>query len=90
MAVMVTMTLPIDAQAYRGMHGQLLPVASAQGLLFHSACEVGGRVRVTDFWPSAEAWTSFLEGPMTEGMKAAGMALPDDVEVTEVLSADAG
>ena len=90
MAVMVTMTLPIDEQAYRAMHGQLLPLAISQGILFHSAHEVGGQVKVVDFWPSADAWTSFSEGPMAAGMKAAGMTPPGDVEITEVLSADAG
>ncbi len=76
---MVSLPAPDDAaatavQATDRPDGSSDTLPSAQGLL----------------WPSAEAWTSFLEGPMTEGMKAAGMALPDDVEVTEVLSADAG
>ncbi len=87
MAVMVTLTLPLDTQAYQGMHGQMLPVAISHGLLFHAAHEVGDQVRVIDFWPSPEAWTSFLEGPMAEGMQAAGIALPDDVEITPVLNA---
>jgi hypothetical protein len=90
MAVMVTMTLPIDTPTYQGMHAQLLPVALEHGVLFHSAHAVGDQVRVIDFWPSAEVWNGFLNGPMVEGMKAAGLSLPDDVEITEVLSATGG
>jgi hypothetical protein len=88
MAVMVTMTLKIDKQTYQSMHGQLLPLAISNGLLFHSAHEVNSEVGVVDFWPSPEAWNSFAEGPMAEGMKAAGLAPPDDVKITPVLSAD--
>ena len=88
MAVMVTMTLKLDEQTYRSLHPQMLPQAISAGLLFHSAHEVGSGVRVVDFWPSPEAWRSFLEGPMAEGMKAAGIALPDDIEITPVLNAD--
>jgi hypothetical protein len=41
-----------------------------------------------DFWPSADAWNSFAEGPMAEGMTAAGIAPPDDVKITPVLNAN--
>ncbi len=88
MAVMVRFRLKADAQTYQSMHGQLLPVAISAGLLFHSAHEVGSEVGIVDFWPSPEAWRSFLEGPVTEGLTAAGIALPDDIEITPVLNAD--
>jgi hypothetical protein len=88
MAVMVTMTLPIDTQTYQSMHGQMLPQAMSKGLLFHSAHGVGNQVRVVDFWPSPEDWNSFADGPMAEGMKAAGLTPPDDVTITPVLNAD--
>jgi hypothetical protein len=88
MAVMVTATLKTDAQTYQSLHPQMLPLAVSAGLLFHSAHEVGGQVAVVDFWPSADAWNSFAEGPMAEGMTAAGIAPPDDVKITPVLNAN--
>jgi hypothetical protein len=88
MAVMVTATLKTDTQTYRKLHPQMLPLAISEGLLFHSAHEVNGQVAVVDFWPSAEAWNSFAQGAMAEGMKAAGLEPPDDVTITPVLSAD--
>jgi hypothetical protein len=88
MAVMVTFTLNTNAETYQGLHEKLLGLAIPAGLLFHSAHEVGSQVGIVDFWPSAEAWSSFSEGPMAEGMKAAGVAPPDDLKVTPVLNAD--
>ena len=88
MAVMVTFTLDTDAATYQGMHAQLLPVAKAAGMLFHSGREVEGGIGIVDFWPSAEAWQAFLEGPITEGMKAMGRDVPTGIEVTPLLSAD--
>jgi hypothetical protein len=88
MAVMVTFTLKADAKTYRDLHGKMLGLALPAGLLFHSAHEVGSQVGIVDFWPSAEAFGSFSEGPLAEGMKAAGIAPPDDVEITPVLNAD--
>ena len=88
MAVMVTFTLDTDAATYQGMHAQLLPVAQAAGMLFHSGREVEGGIGIVDFWPSAEAWQAFLEGPITEGMKAMGRDVPTGIEVTPLLSAD--
>jgi hypothetical protein len=88
MAVMVTFTLKTDVETYQALHGQMLGLAIPAGMLFHSSHEVGGQVGIVDFWPSAEAWQSFLEGPLAEGMKASGMAPPDDLKVTPVLNAD--
>ncbi len=88
MAVMVTFTLKCDVETYRGMHDQMLGLAIPAGMLFHAAHEVGGEVGIVDFWPSAEAWNSFAEGPLAEGMKAGGMAPPDDLKITPVLDAD--
>ena len=87
MAVMVTFTLATDAATYQSMHGQLLPAAKSAGLLFHSGREVEGGVGIVDFWPSAEAWQRFLEGPVTQGASAMGLSIPDDVEVVAVLTA---
>ena len=89
MAVMVTFTLKSDVETYRGMHDQMLGLAIPAGMLFHSAHEVGSQVGIVDFWPSAEAWQSFAEGPLGEGMKAGGIAPPDDLKITPVLDADA-
>jgi len=89
MAVMVTFTLKSDVETYRGMHDQMLGLAIPAGMLFHSAYEVGGQVGIVDFWPSADAWQSFAEGPLAEGMKAGGIAPPDDLKITPVLDADA-
>jgi len=57
-------------------------------MLFHSAHEVDGQVAVVDFWPSAEAFQSFMAGPAGEGMQASGIPAPDDVAFTTVLNAD--
>ena len=68
--------------------GRCLSWRSRPGLVFHSAHEVGGQVGIVDFWESAEAWRKFSEGPLAEGMKASGIAPPDDLKVTPVLNAD--
>lgn len=88
MAVMVTFTLKSDVETYRAMHPQMLGLAIPAGMLFHSAYEVGDQVGIVDFWPSVEKWQAFLEGPLGEGMKASGIAPPDDLKVTPVLDAD--
>ncbi len=88
MAVMVTFTLKADPKTYQDLHGKMLGLALPAGLLFHSAHEVGGQVGIVDFWPSAEAFRSFSEGALAEGMKGAGIAPPDDVQFTPVLNAD--
>jgi len=87
MAVMVTFTLATDAATYQSMHSQLLPAAKSAGLLFHSGREVEGGVGIVDFWPSAEAWQAFLDGPVTQGANAMGLSVPDEIEVTPVLTA---
>jgi hypothetical protein len=88
MAVMVTLTLKTDVATYQALHEQLLSAAIPAGMLFHSAYEADGYVAVVDFWPSAEAFQEFMEGPAGEGMQASGIAAPDDVKVTPVLNAD--
>jgi hypothetical protein len=88
MAVMVTFTLKTDRKTYESIHPQMLPVAIAAGMLFHSAHEAGDQVGIVDFWPSAEAWNSFSNGPLADGMKAAGISPPDDLKITPVLHAD--
>jgi hypothetical protein len=88
MAVMVTFTLKTDVETYQSLHAQMLTMAIPAGMLFHSSHEIGGQVGIVDFWPSAEAWSSFSEGPLAEGMKAGGIAPPDDLKVTALLNAD--
>ena len=88
MAVMITFTLKADPKTYQSLHGQMLGMAKPAGLLFHSSREAGGQVAIVDFWPSAEAWQAFSAGPLAEGMKAAGIAPPDDLKVTPLLNAD--
>jgi hypothetical protein len=88
MAVMVTFTLKADSKTYQAVHPQMLPLALSAGLLFHSAHELGDQVGIVDFWPSAEAWNNFANGSLAEGMKAAGIEPPDDLEITPVLNAD--
>jgi hypothetical protein len=85
---MVTLTLDTDVQTYQALHDQLLEAAIPAGMLFHSAHEAGGKVRVVDFWPSADSFQAFMAGPAGEGMRASGIAVPDDVEFTPVLNAD--
>jgi hypothetical protein len=70
------------------MHARLLSMARSAGLLFHSGRESGGQIAILDFWPSEEAWQAFSTGPMGQGMKAAGIAPPDDLKITSVLNAD--
>ena len=90
MAVMVSFTLKADRQTYESMHPQMLPMAKQSGMVFHTSREVGGQVAIIDIWPSAATWQAFAEGPLAEGMKASGIAAPDDLEVTELINADAG
>jgi hypothetical protein len=85
---MVTLTLKTDVQTYQALHEQLLQAAIPAGMLFHSAYEADGNISVTDFWPSAEAFQTFMAGPAGEGMKASGIPMPDDVKFTPLLNAD--
>jgi hypothetical protein len=85
---MVTFTLKADTATYESLHAQMLSMARPAGMLFHSSHEVGGQVAIVDFWPSADAWREFSTGPLAEGMKGAGIAPPDDLEVTPLLNAD--
>jgi hypothetical protein len=87
---MVTFTLKTDPGTYQSLHGQMISLAKPAGMLFHSSHEVGGQVGIVDFWPSADAWGAFSQGPLAEGMKAAGIAPPDDLKITPVLNADVG
>ena len=88
MAVMVTFTLKTDPSTYQKLHAQMIALAHTAGMLFHSGRAVGNQVGIVDFWPSDEAWRKFSEGPLAEGMKSAGIAPPDDLQVTPVLNAD--
>ena len=88
MAVMVTFTIKTDKATYQSLHARMLALARPAGLLFHSGRESGGRIAIVDFWPSEEAWTTFSTGPLADGMKGAGLAPPDDLEITPVLNAD--
>jgi len=90
MAVMVTLTLKLDAATYQAAHGELLKAAREAGLIFHSGREVDGGIGVVDFWPSADAFQAFFNGPASERFAAAGVEPPDDVEFAEVLNADRG
>ncbi len=87
MAVMVTFTLKTDPATYQSMHAQMLALAIPAGLLFHSGREVGGQVGIVDFWASDQAWGTFSEGPLADGMKVAGIAPPDDLKITPLLNA---
>jgi len=88
MAVMCRFTLKTDVETYQTLHGQTIGQALLSGLLFHSAHEVGSHIGIVDFWPSAEAFQQFMEGTAGEGMKANGIAAPDDVQITPLLNAD--
>jgi hypothetical protein len=88
MAVMVTLTIKTDVATYRRLHEQMLTMARSAGLLFHSGREVPGGIAVVDFWPSEEAFQKFSAAALAEGMRAAGLAQPDDLKITPVLSAD--
>jgi len=88
MAVMVTFTLKTDPATYQGLHSHMLGRAIPAGMLFHSSHEVGGQVGIVDFWPDAETWNAFSQGPLAEGMKGAGISPPDDLEITPLLNAN--
>ena len=90
MAVMVTLTIKTDATTYQKAHAGLISAAGSAGLLFHSGREVPGGVAVIDFWPTAEAFQGFMAGPGGQGLAGLGIAQPDDVEITPVLTADNG
>jgi len=89
MAVMVTLTLKTDEQTYQSMHPQMLPMAREPGLLFHSSHAAGDQVAIVDFWPSEDVWNAFAAGALAEGMKASGIAMPDDIKFTPLLHAEA-
>jgi len=89
MAVMVTLTIKTDVATYQRLHGQMLAMARSAGLLFHSGREVPGGIAVVDFWPSEDAFRSFSTTALAEGMRGAGLAQPDDLKITPVLTADA-
>ncbi len=88
MAVMVSFTLKTDPATYEALHGQMLSMALPAGMLFHTSHEVGGQVGIVDVWPSEDAWNSFSNGALAEGMKASGIAPPDDLKITPLINAD--
>jgi len=88
MAVMVTFTLRTDSKTYQSLREHVLAVALPAGLLFHSSHEVGDQVAIVDFWPTEDAWNAFAGGPLAQGMKAAKIPPPDDLQITPLLSAD--
>ncbi len=90
MAVMVTMTLKTTAATYEKAHAGLIAPASAAGLIFHSGREVPGGVAVVDFWSTAEAFQGFMSGAAGQALAALGIAQPDDVAFTPVLTASKG
>ena len=55
MAVMVTFTLKTDAATYQKVHAQMLTVARAGGMLFHSGRAVGNQIGILDFWPDRKS-----------------------------------
>jgi hypothetical protein len=90
MAVMVTLTLKMDPAAYQQVHAGLIGAARSAGLIFHSGREAPGGVAVVDFWPTAEAFQAFMDGPAGEALAASGIEPPNDVIFTPVLTADRG
>ena len=89
MSVIVTFTLKTDVATYQALHSQLLAVARPAGLLFHASYEAPAGVAIVDFWPTAEAFQSFMGGPAGEGLKAQGIPAPDDLKIMPVLNAGA-
>jgi hypothetical protein len=87
-AVMVRFTLKTDESTYQSLHAQMLSMARPAGMLFHSSHAVGDHVGIVDFWPSDDAWQAFAAGPLAEGMKGAGIAPPDDLEIVQLINAD--
>ena len=64
-------TLKTDVETYRQHDPEAAWCRYPCWMLFHSAYEVGTQVGIVR---CAEAWQSFAEGPLGEGMKAGGIA----------------
>ena len=60
MAVMVTIEFPASSEDYDRVNDSLGD--SPDGLIVHTAADLGGKMRVVDMWESPEKFAAFAEG----------------------------
>jgi hypothetical protein len=62
MAVLMEMEIPVSADQYDAVERALDPRGNPpDGLIAHSAQDLGGSVQIRDLWESAEAFGAFAE-----------------------------
>ena len=69
MAVRVTIEFPATSEQYDQVNEAIDADGSPDGLIVHSAVDLGGTMKVVDLWESAEKFGAFAEGKL--GPKAA-------------------
>jgi hypothetical protein len=64
MAVRVTMEVPATKEQYDQVNEAIDAEGSPDGLIFHSAGDQGGTMKIVDIWESAAAFGAFAEGTL--------------------------
>jgi hypothetical protein len=62
MAVRVTLEFPASAEDYDKVNEAVDSEGSPDGLIVHTAADLGGKMKVVDIWESAEQFGAFVEG----------------------------
>jgi quinol monooxygenase YgiN len=87
MAVTVTQNLEANMDQYDQINEKLNAAGNPpDGLIIHTAAEVGGRMRVVDVWESQAAFDKFVEErirPVVAEVMGEGGGSPD-IEITEL------
>ncbi|MDP9187653.1 MAG: hypothetical protein M3O25_00200 [Actinomycetota bacterium] len=82
MTVLISMEFPATADQYDQVN-EALGEEPPDGLILHSATDMGGTMRIVDVWESADKFAAFGErlGPIVESvMGAGGASLQPDIQ----------
>ena len=87
MAVLVTIEFPASADDYDRVNAAVDANDSPDGLIVHTASDLGGKMRVVDVWESQEKFAAFAEGklgPRVAEVLGDGGQAPAEPEVQEL------
>ena len=86
MAVRVTLEFPASAEDYDRVNEAVDADGSPDGLIVHTAADLGGTMKVVDVWESADKFAAFAENVL--GPKAAevlgGEGPPPEPQIEEL------
>ena len=87
MAVLVTIEFPASADDYDRVNAAVDATDSPDGLIVHTASDLGGKMRVVDVWESPEKFAAFAEntlGPQVAEVLGDGGPAPGEPEFQEL------